>query len=155
MDIDVTIDITNIDFDDALSCWKWRLPNIKSVILVSCLGDVFYAGNDEAIYWLQTDCGGLTRVADNLTEFEQLLHDEEKVDNWFLPGLIEKIKKAGMVLQPNQVYSYQKLPVLGGAYSIENIKPTNIGAHLAFTGQICEQIKDLPDGTKVIIKVKK
>ena len=50
---------------------------------------------------------------------------------------------------------YNILPVLGGAYSVENIKPTNIGTHLAFTGLICEQIKDLPDGTKVGIKIKR
>ncbi len=155
MHIDVTIDIANINFDDGLSGWKWRISDIKSVALVSCLGDVFYIGKDDAIYWLQTDCGDLTQVADNLTQFEQFLHDEEKVDNWFLPGLIEKLLQAGKILKQHEVYSYQKLPVIGGAYSVENIEPTDIDVHFTFSGQICEQIKDLPDGTKVRMNFKK
>lgn len=155
MNIDVTINITGIDFDHVLSSWKWRIPNIRSVVLVSCLGDVFYVGDDGGIYWLQTDCGDLTRIADDLAQFEQFLHDEEKVDDWFLPGLIEKLVQAGKVLAPNQVYSYQQLPVIGGTYSVENIVPTDIDVHFTFSGQLCEQIKDLPDGTKVRVNYKK
>jgi hypothetical protein len=155
MYIDATIDIAGIDFDEVLSCWKWRIPDMKSAVLVSRLGDLFYTGQDGAIYWLQTDCGDLTRVAGNLTQFEQFLHDEEKIDNWFLPGLLEKLLQADKTLQPREVYSYQVLPVIGGAYSIENIQPTDIDVHFSFTGQICEQIKDLPDGTGVRVTVKK
>lgn len=44
--------------------------------------------------------------------------------------------------------------VLGGDYSIENIDPVDISVHFAFTGQICEQISGLPDGTKFNIKIK-
>jgi hypothetical protein len=38
---------------------------------------------------------------------------------------------------------------------VENIEPTDVSVHFAFTGQICEQIKNLPDGTKVNITVKR
>ncbi|MFH5972291.1 T6SS immunity protein Tdi1 domain-containing protein, partial [Clostridium perfringens] len=64
----------------------------------------------------------------------------------------EKLITAGKTLKENEVYSYKKLPVIGGAYSIDNIDPTDMSVHFAFSGQICEQIKDLPDGTKVNIK---
>jgi hypothetical protein len=118
-------------------------------------GDVFYVGADEAIYWLQIDLGESTQVADNLEQFERLLHNEAMADEWFLPGLIEKLLQAGKVLQPYQVYSYQQPPVIGGAYSVENIEPTNIDVHFAFSGQFFEHIKDLPNGTKVRFKYKK
>jgi Domain of unknown function (DUF1851) len=45
------------------------------------------------------------------------------------------------------------MPMLGGEYSVENIEPVDISVHFALAGQICEQIKDLPDGTKVRIKI--
>ena len=60
-----------------------------------------------------------------------------------------------MTLKGNEVYSYKKLPVIGGEYSVDNMEPTDMSVHFAFSGQICEQIKDLPDGTKVNINYEK
>ncbi|CAN5758870.1 hypothetical protein BH10BAC3_BH10BAC3_21840 [soil metagenome] len=58
---------------------------------MSCLRDLFFVGKDERVYWLQTDACGLTKVADDLQQFEHFLNDENKVDNWFLPLLVEKL----------------------------------------------------------------
>jgi hypothetical protein len=155
MDLEVTKDIENLDQDDILSCWRWRVPMVKSIIMVSCLGDLFLIGEDNAVYWLKTDCGDLIKAAETLDEFLEFLNDEEKVDNWFLPELINELIEAGKIIKENEVYSYKILPVIGGEYNVDNIEPTDISVHFAMSGQICEQIKDLPDGTKVRIKVKK
>ena len=151
----LTKDISNVDIDDILSCWKWLLIDKQAVVTISCLGDIFLLGLDDAIYWLQTDRGDLIKVADTLEQYQQFLTDEEKIDNWFLPLLIEKLLAAGKTIKGNEVYSYKKLPVIGGEYSVDNIEPTDISVHFAFSGQICEQIKSLPDGTKVNIKYEK
>jgi hypothetical protein len=94
----------------------------------------------------------LTKVADNLQQYEQYLTDENKVDNWFLPLLVEQLLNAGKTLRENEVYSFKKLPVIGGEFSVDNIEPTDMSVHFAFSGQISEQIRNLPDGTKVTIK---
>lgn len=151
----LTKDITAIDLDDILSCWQWRLADMKAVVTVSTLGDIFLIGQDDAVYWLQTDCGDLTKVAETLEEYEQFLGDEENIDNWFLPLLIENLLASGKLLKDNEVYSYKKIPVLGGEYSVDNIEPTDMSVHFAFSGQICEQVKDLPNGTTVNIKFDK
>lgn len=151
---DLTKDITNVDIEDILSCWQWLVAGLKGVAVMSSLGDLFLVGKDGAVYWLQTDDGGLTKVAEDLQQFEQYLNDEDKVDNWFLPLLVEKLITAGKILKEIEVYSYKKSPVIGGEYSVDNIEPVDMSVHFAFSGQICEQIKDLPDGTKVSIKFK-
>jgi len=152
---DVTINIQDLDLEDICSAWQWRIQDQKSLVLISKLGDMFFLGTDCGVYWLQTDSGDLTKIADNLMHFEELLTRYENFDNWFLPGLIEQLEQAGKSLGPNQVYSYLKIPVMGGEYSVDNIKPTDISVHFAFSGQICEQIQNLPDGTKVNITFKK
>lgn len=151
----LTKDITSVDIDDILSCWQWRLTDMHSVVTISCLGDIFLIGHDSAVYWLQTDSGDLTKVAATLEQYQKFLANEEKIDNWFLPLLIEKLIAAGKTLKDNEVYSYKILPAIGGEYSVDNIEPTDMSVHFAFSGQICEQIKDLPDGTKVNIKYEK
>ncbi|MEJ1938219.1 DUF1851 domain-containing protein, partial [Nostoc sp. NIES-2111] len=140
---------------DILSCWRWKVYDMQAVITVSLLGDIFLMGNDSKIYWLQTDTGEMTQIAESYEQYQDFLNDDENIENWFTRVLVEKLIAEGKVLKENEVYSYKKIPVLGGAYSVENISPTDLSVHFAFSGQICEQIKDLPDGTKVNIKFEK
>lgn len=125
---------------------------MQAVITVSLLGDIFLMGNDSKIYWLQTDTGEMTQIAESYEQYQDFLNKDENIENWFAQALVEKLITEGKVLKENEVYSYKKIPVLGGSYSVENITPTDISVHFAFSGQICEQIKDLPDGTRVNIK---
>ncbi len=133
--------------------WKWLDIDIKEVLFISKMGDMFVEGNNGMVYWLATDIGTLNMVANSRKEFEALLKDEDNINNWFLPSLIERLIVAGKVLGRDQVYSFKKIPVIGGEYSVDNLEPIDLNVHFALTGQICEQIKDLPDGTSVKIKI--
>ncbi|MES2777766.1 MAG: T6SS immunity protein Tdi1 domain-containing protein [Bacteroidota bacterium] len=152
---ELTKDIDKVDVDDILSCWHWLIADMKAVVTISVLGDIFLLGNDGVIYWLQTDSGELTKAANSLQEYQNYLYDDDQIDNWFLPLLVEKLIAAGKSLKENEVYSYKKIPVIGGEYSVDNMEPTDMSVHFAFCGQICEQIKDLPDGTRVSVKFEK
>jgi len=152
---DLIVNPENFNIEDIFSSWQWRLQDQKGLVFISKLGDMFLLGEDDAVYWLQTDSGDLTKIANTLSHLEQLLTEDENLDNWFLPSLIDQLEAAGKILKPNEVYSYKKLPVIGGEYSIENIEPIDASVHFAFSGQICEQIQNLPDGTKVNITFKK
>lgn len=88
---ELTKDIANIDFEDILSSWQWCIADMKAVAMMSSLGNLFFVGKDERVYWLHTDACGLAKVADDLQQFEHFLNDENKVDNWFLPLLVEKL----------------------------------------------------------------
>lgn len=151
---DLIIDINKIDLNDIYTCWNWLLPVGSKVVMISKIGDMFLRGQDNRIYWLATDTGELTVIASNHTEFLTYLSNEDKLDNWFLPPLIEDLIKAKKFLASNQVYGFIKMPVLGGEYEINNITPTDINVHFAITGQIFEQIKNLPNGTSISIKFK-
>jgi len=148
----LTKEISSIDIEDILSCWKWKVADVKAVAAMSVIGDLFLIGQDNAVYWLQTDGGAFTKVADDLQQFRPHLNDDDKVDNWFLALLVEQLLAAGKTLKENEVYSFKKPPVLGGDYSAGNIEPTDMSILFGFAGQISEQIKDLHQGTKVNIK---
>jgi hypothetical protein len=142
-------DISKIDPDNLLSDWMWKVSNMQSVIVVSEIGDLFLLGKDDSVYWLQTGTGELSKVAEDLKQFEELLSDGCKVDEWFLPMLIEQLVMSGKVLTKDQVYSFIQPPILGGEYSVDNFEPTDMSVHFSFMGQICKQVKDLPDGTLI------
>jgi len=146
-------DKTKIDIGDICSAWQWAITDQKTVLLVTCFGDLFLIGPNDEISWLETGSGKLTVVSENLDDFRQQLRNQENIDNWFLPSLYSELKEAGITLKENQVYSYKQFPSLGGEYIFENIEPTDISVHFHLTGQISEQIKDLPPGTKLKIDI--
>lgn len=142
-------DINRIDRTDICADWLWLLDNQKEVILVSCIGDMFLIGNDDAIYWLDIGMAELTCVADNLTDFQNLLSNDELVENWFLPHLVEQLIKEGKVLNENEVYSFKIPPILGGDFSPSNFDKTDLSVHFSLFGQIHKQIWDVKNGTKI------
>ncbi|NHA03830.1 DUF1851 domain-containing protein [Mucilaginibacter sp. HC2] len=150
---DLVIAPKSIDINYLDAYWKWLADDIKQILLVSKLGDVFIVRADEKVYWIATDDGSLSKVANSATEFQVLLEEPDNLDNWFLPGFLEELEVANIILEKNQVYSYKKLPVLGGEYTIDNIIPTDIKTHLQLTGAILEQIKGFPDGTHMEIRL--
>ncbi|MGC3946420.1 MAG: DUF1851 domain-containing protein [Chryseolinea sp.] len=87
-------------------------------------------------------------VAADQAEFERKLTNIEQVDEWFMIDLSSQLL-AGKILKEGEVYSYRRLPAIGGDYSVENFEPTNAEVHFSFAGQIHNQIKDLPAGTKI------
>ena len=59
----------------------------------------------------------------------------------------------GVVLQPGQCYGFKTPPVIGGNYSVENVSPLPVGDYLGPSGSIHEQLRDVPDGSQVVLKV--
>jgi hypothetical protein len=151
---DLTINFQDLDLEDIFSSWQWLLAGQKSLAILSKMGDMFLIGEDNRVNWLQTGVGTIDKVADSLEDFVQMLADEANVDNWFLPSLVEELIRVGKLLKNHEVYSFINPPILGGDYSVDNFMPVDISVHFAFAGQICEQVRNLPDGTKVNIKYK-
>lgn len=155
MELNVTIDLEGLDFGRLLSAWRWKLPTLKQVAIISCLGDLFFVDGEDAVGWLQTDSGDLTRVADSVQQFQAMLSQEAIADDFFLPGLVRELLLAGKTVGHQEVYSYIVPPVMGGTYSPDNVEAKSVYTHFDMTGRFHEQIKDLPEGAQVRMSVKK
>lgn len=146
---EVVKDKTKIDLVDICSAWTWLISEQKEVLLVTVFGDLFLIGADNEINWLDTGGGTLTRVADSIKHFEELLKDNENFSDWFMTKIYVELQEKKIYLKDNEVYSYIKMPLLSGEYKSDNFKPVDISVHFNLCGQICEQTKDTPDGTHV------
>ncbi|MFD0999952.1 T6SS immunity protein Tdi1 domain-containing protein [Ohtaekwangia kribbensis] len=150
----ITWDDLRIDFDEntsdkLIADWKWLIGENKTPVLVTSIGDIFLKDDKDKIYWLNVGEGTVAVAADNVGEFKEKLQDHEQVNHWFLVDLVAALKKAGLELDKGEIYSYIKLPVLGGDYTVDNFEVTSMEVHFSFAGQIHRQVKDLPDGTKI------
>jgi len=142
-------DISKIDLIDICSDWQWLLKDLYSPMMVSLSGDVFLSDKESAISWLDTGTGQLKRIAQSSNDFYKALEDIDNIDNWLLASTILDLIESGLILKENQVYSYKLMPIMNGDYSLTNFEATDISVHFSITGQTCQQLKDVPNGTKI------
>ncbi len=150
-------DLSFLPSDEALAelyrAWAWFLPKIFRPIMASTLGDVFFQQDGDAVFRLNTGTAEITQVAGTRAEFLEILKTE-KADEWFMPGLIQELKSAGKVLEPDYCYTYATLPVFKeGRYEVSNLNPVPAKEHFGATGAIHHQIRDMPDGGRVRMNI--
>lgn len=149
---ELIVEFNDIPAGNLTTDWIWLIGKGKRPIMISAIGDMFLQDDNEKIYWLDVGSGELKLVAEGIHDFEEKLKNIELVNRWFMIDLITELRSSNKNLNDGQLYSYKKLPVIGGDYSIDNFEPADIEVHFSFAGQIHRQIRDLPNGTKVRIK---
>lgn len=134
--------------------WGWLIREPFVPVLFTALGDMFFQPDSGGIWWLNTGTAEVTRVADSVEQFRELL-GTEVIDEWFMPGLIAQLHAAGKVPEKGECYTYVTLPIFEeGGYEVGNLNPVAADEHFMLTGDIhCELLsrsladKDEPDAS--------
>jgi hypothetical protein len=100
---------------------------------------------------LEPAAASITQIAASEQEFWDRCDDDS--DGWLLRPLVEQCYAAGMHLTERDCYAFTVLPFLGGQYNIENIWICPWQEWFSYTGSLYLQTKDLPDGTKITIRI--
>ena len=117
-------------------------------------GDLVLIDNDETIFFFDVGNGILERVADNKADFSEKLDAGDNANIWLMIPLIDQLIADGRLLTEGRCYSFLTPPVLGGEYNVKNTVMLPITEYYGVYASIHDQIKDLPDGAQVVIKVK-
>jgi hypothetical protein len=150
---DYLLDADDVDWTDALASWAWLLPPEVTVWLGNRFADLFLVLPDESVYRLDAGVGSFERLAANRDEFCARIDEPGTADEWLLIPLVDALVAAGVTVRSGECYGYKTLPVLGGDYTVENCGPLPVADYLGFCGSLHEQIKNLPDGAQVELKV--
>lgn len=148
---DYLIDHSSLDWNDLLTEWHWLLPNEFSVWLLSRAGDLFITLPEGSVHMLEVGGGELSKLADSRDEFCDLMDQDDNARDWLMIPVIDSLTSSGQLLDQGRCFSFTTLPILGGGYGIENRVSLPIHEHFGMWGSVHRQIKDLPDGTQVVI----
>ena len=88
-------------------------------------------------------------VADSIEAYNQLINDAEFVNDWFVDDYVEDAKTALVELEEGQKYTLVIPGALDGDYDGDNMKIASIEDIIRTSGALGQQIKDLPDGSKI------
>ena len=146
---ELTVDFEHLDRERLLADWRWLTGTSKLPVLLAAIGDAFLQDHDGSVHFLDTSAGELERAAGDAVSFGTMLRDPAFVTEHFAVDVVAELRANGLLLEPGQIYSFEQPPVLGGSFETANVEAADIEVHFSITGQIHEQVRDLPAGTPV------
>jgi hypothetical protein len=145
---DYTLDPDGLDWGDLLASWAWLLPAEFTLWFANRFGDLFIVLDDDSVQKLDVGTGALEALAESREAFSEAMDDIGNANDWLMIPLVDDLVAAGVTLGPGQCYSYVQLPVLGGDYSVENIRVVSLEQNYRALGAVHKKIKGLADGTQ-------
>ncbi|MBO9671011.1 MAG: DUF1851 domain-containing protein [Sphingobium sp.] len=142
----VLIDI----FNDA---WRWTGRRYAAITAINPFGHLILKDELGCYSYCDPELLVLTDVADGDEALFAYMADPDVREVWESTRLIEQARAALGELGPGRSYHWKIAPALGGAYEQDNIATVSIEELVRFTGSLARQIKDLPDGTTIELKV--
>ena len=147
-----TLPVDRGDWDSLLVDWRPLLPVGASRWLLSRFGELFFEHADGKIGLLQVSSFRYEVVAKGRKDFEEWLVDPDKMSEWFLAPLIDRLVFAGKTLVSDRCYSFITPLGLGGEISEKNVAMIPVREHFGCWGEVFHQIKDLPEGAQIVLK---
>jgi hypothetical protein len=151
----LTIKIDRLPFDTLLSDWRWLVSKDFTPVLMTAFGDLFLRDQAGCVHFLDLMSGEFKQVAKSQEDFDRLCEDRQQRRSWFVGFLFSEIRNLRGDLEACQCYSC-KIPLsLGGQLEPDNFERTDLQVHYSILGQLHQQARHLPVGTKIdSIKIK-
>jgi hypothetical protein len=147
-------DIGGISTESLLREWKWLAPGEFSLLAVNAFGDLFLQDGRGIVHRLDLTRGTISSIAASSEEFRQAAKDVEKKTKWFLEDLAEGAERKGCSPGKRQCIG-GKIPFVfaQSANAPDNLYVADLYEYVSFMGDLHCQMKNVPDGGQVRIRV--
>jgi hypothetical protein len=146
---DLLIEAPDLDPGILAHGWAWLVTGQFRAIAASKFGDWFLERPDGAIQMLDAVEGTLEQVASSYSEFRDRINTREKQEEWLLSELVFTLHEKNMVPSRGECYSFKLPLVLGGKAESANVEVCDFRLWVSLCGQIHEQTRALPEGTRI------
>ena len=133
--------------------WGWTGINPVKVVRENEFGNLIIKDSSGKYWRLCPEDIYCTIVANTKQELEALSNDQEFLHDWQMVTLVETAKEKLGPLSEGRKYCLKVPGILGGEYGGNNLATISLAELISASGHIGKQIKDLPDGTEIELKV--
>jgi len=145
--------VDGLDTERLLSEWRWLCPSRMSLIARNAFGDLFLRDELGAVFWLNTTVGEFNKASSSETEFREMAETSEKRKEWFAEPELLAYGKRGLYPGLSQCIGYSVPAVFAEGGRPETAYVADLYDYVSFLGDLHRQISDLPDGSKVQLRV--
>lgn len=145
--------VDNLEVKRLLSEWRWLCPAQMSLVARNVFGELFLQDETGAVFWLNTTTGQFTKVSDSKAQFQQMSEASEKRQEWFSEREIRAYARRGLVPTLFQCIGFAVPAVFAEGGTPDTAYIADIYEYVSFLGDLHRQILDLPDGSKITLRV--
>ena len=133
--------------------WGWVGIDPVEVVGQNDFGNLIIRDEEDKYWRLCPEDVYCEIIAKNRQELDNLSKDQTFLVDWYMSALVEAAKDSVGLLEESRKYCLVIPGVLGGAYDISNIKSVPLVELVRFSGDLGKQIRDLPDGEQIQLKI--
>ena len=139
--------------DEVRESWGWVGVNPTEIVAENDFGNLIIKDANNKFWRLCPEDVYCEVVAESIDEYNKLINDHELINDWNMSLMVEEAE--AMLGSLNEGYKYcLVIPgVLNGEYGGANIKTAPFEEIVRLSGHLGQQIKDLPDGAEIKLKV--
>ncbi|WP_296722215.1 hypothetical protein [Erythrobacter sp.] len=132
--------------------WGWTGLTATRVVAQSPMGHLIVANADETLFYLDPDGMAIIPLGTEAEAQAHLASDEAK-QLWSGGALVEEGKKLFGEPPVGSVFTIKPHAMIEGRYEPENLCVMPLDELIRFTGDVAQQIKELPDGSQIQFEV--
>ena len=133
--------------------WGWVGADPIAFVGKNAFGNVIFKQQDHSYWRLIPEECECSQIAADDQAYERLVADAEFNIDWGMLRLVQLAREGLGPLESHYCYYLMVPAVLGGRYETENIRSAPLLEIIEYSGELAKQIKDLPDGAEIELKV--
>ncbi len=132
--------------------WGWLGIDPVEIVATNDFGNVIFIDTSKRFWRICPEELSCEVVAENPERYNRLVHDGDFLTDWHMSTLANEAQKRYGKQPEDRCFCLILPGVLGGEYKIENIGTNSRREVISFSGDVARQIKDVPDGGKVMFE---
>ena len=138
---------------EIIKSWGWVGVNPTEIVAENEFGNLILKDADDKFWRLCPEDVYCEVVAESIDDYNELINDNDFLNDWNMTIMVNEAIEMLGELKEGYKY-YMVVPgVLNGEYSGTNIQTAPFIDIIRISGNLGKQIKDLPDGAEVKLKV--
>src|SRR5258708_1316922 len=145
--------VDHLDVERLLGEWRWLCPQPMALVAKSAFGDLFLRDEAGVIFKLDIAIGQMKRIAKSETEFRNLVSVKEHREEWFAES--DELAAAAGGLKPGseQCIAFKTPIIFAEGGGPNNAYVGSLYEQVSFLGDLNRQLSQLPDGSKVQLRI--
>jgi hypothetical protein len=133
--------------------WGWIGLEPAEVVAANSFGNLIIRATDGAYWRICPEEWSCRKIARDTEDFATVSSAGEFRIDWEMSRLVEQARGKLGPLPEGRCYCLKVPAVIGGAYEVTNMGTISLVELISFSGDMAKQIKDVPDGSQIEIKV--
>jgi hypothetical protein len=133
--------------------WNWIGIDPEEVVAENDFGNLIVRATDGQYWRICPEHLSCEIIAESRPHLDAINETQNFRRDWWMKPIVDDAIRLLGPLSPGRKFCLKMPAVLGGSYDPSNFSTLSLLELISFSGETARQVKDLPDGAEVNIKI--